>query len=156
MAKNKLLFSTPEGGYVIRPGQSRIITRERLLEELAAERVAAERILAEEGVQDVIEDVVETQGRSYPRGAIDVREYESIRVYAFNRTTSVTSVAVSLLASNNDESRPVGRLERVTLAPGQAYTNSYVVPGRYLDIRLVAARGAAGTDRVDVTVYGHK
>lgn len=132
MAKNKLLFSTPNEGASLRTGTSRVLTRDGHHHH-------------------------HHHHHHHDRG-IDVREYEMLRLYARNRGTSATSVYVALLSTENGRNQY--RLARVRLAPGQQYTNTYAVPGEYVNIWAYAMRlnnrCNRGVDTVDVQLYGHK
>ncbi|MBH5319052.1 hypothetical protein I6N90_14695 [Paenibacillus sp. GSMTC-2017] len=142
MAKNKLLFRTPREGVSLRPGTSRVITQNNNNEN-------------NENQQENNE-----QNRRRNRG-IDVRKFETIRVVADNRSTSVSDVIISLLIT--EHGRTVGRLDRIRLNPGESFTNTYTVPGRFLNIRAFATRNVncrsqnnRRVDTIDVRVFGHK
>lgn len=92
---------------------------------------------------------------------IDIKKYETIRVFARNRSRSATCVWISLLVSQ--DGCLIAKLDKVKLAPGQSYTQTYSVPGQTLDIKATATplrysrrRRYCGVDIVDVQVYGHK
>ncbi|MCU6713121.1 hypothetical protein M6D81_30920 [Paenibacillus sp. J5C_2022] len=137
MSKNKLLFSTPPRGVALRPGTSKILTRQHH---------------HHHHDQDQDDDnVMDNMG-------IDISKYEIIRLFARNRSRSATCVWFTLLVSQ--DGRFVAKLDKVKLAPGQSYTQTYSVPGQTLDIKATATAKRnsryCGVDVVDVQVYGHK
>lgn len=145
MSKNKLLFSTPPRGVSLRPGTSKLLTRDRHHDH------HHDNHHDHNGHDHHHDDVQANMG-------IDISKYEIIRVYARNRSRSATSVWISLLVSQ--DGRFVAKLDKVMLAPGQTYTQTYSVPGQTLDIRATAmpqrSSRNCGVDVVDVQVYGHK
>ncbi|MHA6482885.1 hypothetical protein ACX1C1_13390 [Paenibacillus sp. strain BS8-2] len=89
---------------------------------------------------------------------IDVSEYAALRLFATNRSTSVSYVYIALLSTQDGQTS--FKLGKVKLAPGQSYTNTYAVPGDYVNIKAYAAKKSGsclgGTDVIDVQLYGHK
>ncbi|WP_214630736.1 hypothetical protein [Paenibacillus agaridevorans] len=136
MAKNKLLFSTPAEGVSIRTGSSRVLTRK---------------------------DRHHHHHHHHKDRGIEVKKYETIRLFAENRGTSATSVTVAMTSTQNGRSNNY-RLARVRLAPGQSYTDTYRVPGRYVNITAYSTgysgdcggRGRGRIDTIDVQLYGRK
>ncbi|MFD0960502.1 hypothetical protein [Paenibacillus chungangensis] len=147
MSKNKLLFSTPQGGVSLRPGTSKILTNDR----------HHDHHHDNHHNQDGHDDH-HHHDHHHDNTGIDISKYETIRVYARNRSRSATSVSISLLVSQDD--RFIAKLDKVMLAPGQTYTQTYSVPGQTLDIRATATPQRSNrsyrVDVVDVQVYGHK
>lgn len=143
MAKNKLLFSTPVGGIELRPGETKVITRHNHHDRHHDD--------------DRHHDKDKHHDKDRHHGGIEVRDYEVIRVVADNRITSETSVILSILTSI-ENGRTLGRLARVRLFPGESYSQSFAVPGQWLNIRAHAVRGCnhRGVDRIDVSVFGRK
>ena len=136
MAKNKLLFSTPAEGVSLRTGTSRVLTRDH-----------HHHHHHKHGHHH----------HHHQNPGIDVREYGELRLLATNRGSSATSVIVELTSTSNGQTQI--RLARVRLAPGQSYSNTYAVPGRYVNIVAYAlrnGRGCRSVDTIDVQLYGRK
>lgn|GEM_PF-1887365 len=153
MAKNRLLFSTPVNGVSLRPGTSELITGRH----------------HHGGDDHHGHHHHHHRHDHHRRGGIDVRDFETIRVVADNRRTSVSAVYLVLLVSGRGEregrdgrNRHVQefRLAKIRLVPGQSYSQSYRVPGEVLSIVAYAARSRRscyrGLDTIDVAVFGHK
>ncbi|MDQ6422691.1 hypothetical protein RB620_24970 [Paenibacillus sp. LHD-117] len=141
MAKNKSLYSTPAEGVSLRPGTGRVLTQN------------------DHHHHDSDGDHEHHHHHHHHHDpGIDVREYATLRLLATNRGTSVSNVYVTLLSTRNGETSYT--LGRVRLAPGESYTNTYSVPGDYVNIRVYAARYEGGcrrrVDTIDVQLYGHK
>ncbi len=152
MAKNKLLFSTPRGGVVLRPGTSKLLT----------------------GKHNHHDDCDHDHHHHHDhhghhdhdrhgRRGIDVREFETIRVVADNRPISVSCVFLVLIITDK-HGRFLGILDKIKLAPGQSCSRPYRVPGEFLEIKAIAAFRSRhkgrfwrrGVDVIDVAVFGHK
>lgn len=142
MAKNKLLFSTPTEGVTLRTGTSRVLTQQDHHHHHHYHHHHHHH----------------HDGHHHHDPGIDVREYETLRLLATNRGTSATSVYVALLSTQDGQTSY--KLAKLRLAPGQTYTNTYPVPGAYVNIKAYATRMAGrcnrGTDTIDVQLYGRK
>jgi len=92
-------------------------------------------------------------GTSKNLGTVDVSPYESIRVVADERVGSGSGMTVRLTALEGAER--VAFLDQIPLAPHTQATRVYEVPGTHLSVDVDAAPGA-GTDALDVLIYGWK
>ncbi|HKO55463.1 MAG TPA: hypothetical protein VJ276_06255 [Thermoanaerobaculia bacterium] len=91
-------------------------------------------------------------GQSKQLGSVDVSKFERIRVVADERIGSPSGVSIRLTITEGNEL--VSQLDILKLSPVSQVTRVYDVPGTKLTIFADAAPGA-GTDAVDVLVYGN-
>lgn len=171
MAKNRLLFSTPINGVSLRPGTSELITgRHHHCDDDRHDHHDHDHHDRDHHRRNHHHrrhrHRHDHHGR---RGGIDVREFETIRVVADNRRTSVSTVFLVLLVSGRREreerdgrNRNVQefRLAKIRLVPGQSFSQAYRVPGEVLNIVAFASRSRRscfrGFSTIDVAVFGHK
>lgn len=90
-------------------------------------------------------------GKSKQLGIVDVSPYSKIRIVADERTGSGTGISIRLTIAEGDEL--VAQLDVVSLVPNAQITKVYDVPGTKLII-YADAIGGAGSDGVDVLIYG--
>ena len=86
-------------------------------------------------------------------GTVDVQNFSKIRVVADERVRSPTDVNVLLTLTEGNEL--VAQLDVLSLTPHWQVTRVYDVPGRTLTISAEAISGGAGSDALDVLVYGY-
>lgn len=91
-------------------------------------------------------------GQSKTLGAVDVHNYERIRVVADERVGSAGPVVIRL--TNTEGNELVAQLDTITLQPHGQVSRVYEVPGTKLTIFADALAGGAGSSSVDVLVYG--
>jgi type III secretion protein HrpB1 len=96
--------------------------------------------------------VVIPAGQSKKLGSVDVTPYSQIRVVADERVGSGTGISIRLTITEGNEL--VAQLDILSLVPHSQVTRVYAVPGTKLTI-FADAVGGAGTDAVDVLVYGN-
>jgi hypothetical protein len=153
LAKNKLLFSTPAEGASLRTGTSRVLTRDRHHHHHKHHH---------HHHHDHHHDHDHDHHHHKDKG-VKVKKYETIRLFAENRGASATSVNVVMTSTQNGRTNNY-RLARVRLAPGQSYTDTYRVPGKYVNIIAYSTgysggcggRGRGRIDTIDVQLYGRK
>jgi len=92
-------------------------------------------------------------GQSKQLGTVDVSPYEQIRVVADERVGSGSGVHIRITITEGNEL--VAQLDTLVLSPHSQVTRVYDVPGTKLTIFADAVAGA-GTDAIDVLVYGSK
>jgi type III secretion protein HrpB1 len=92
-------------------------------------------------------------GQSRQLGMVDCTSFSKIRVVADERVGSGTGVNIRLTITEGNEL--VAQLDILSLAPHAQVTRVYDVPGTKLTI-FADAIGGAGTDAIDVLVYGLK
>jgi type III secretion protein HrpB1 len=92
-------------------------------------------------------------GQSKQLGTVDVSPYERIRVVADERVGSGTGMSVRLTITEGNEL--VAQLDVLPLTPHSQVTRVYEVPGSKLTV-FADAVGGAGTDALDVLIYGSK
>jgi type III secretion protein HrpB1 len=90
-------------------------------------------------------------GQSKALGTADVHNYSTIRVVADERTGSPTGVSIRLTITEGSEL--VAQLDVLSLTPHSQVTRTYDAPGTKLTIYADAV-GGAGTDGLDVLIYG--
>lgn len=90
-------------------------------------------------------------GQTRQLGVVDVSPFSRIRVVADERVGSGTGVAIRLCISEGDEM--VAYLDTLILKPHSQVSRVYEVPGTRLTIDADAI-GGAGTDSIDLLVYG--
>ncbi len=91
-------------------------------------------------------------GQSKTLGAVNVGQFAKIRVVADERAGSPTSVTIRLTITEGNEL--VAQLDTLTLSPHSQVTRVYDVPGVKLTVFADAAGGGAGSDGLDVLIYG--
>lgn len=91
-------------------------------------------------------------GQSKSLGAVDVHEFERIRVVADERAGSAGPVVIRLTITEGNEL--VAQLDTLTLQPRSQTTRVYEVPCTKLSIFADAISGGAGNSSVDVLIYG--
>lgn len=77
-----------------------------------------------------------------------VKNYPEIRLLCGNRTSSPASVEIKLTLVEGREF--IGRLDTITLAPGESFTTVYPIPGTKISISATAGDGDA---YIDLFVY---
>ena len=92
-------------------------------------------------------------GQSKQLGVVDVSPYSTIRVVADERVGGGTGVNIRLTITEGNEL--VAQLDTLTLLPHAQITRVYECPGTKLTL-FADALGGAGSDGVDVLVYGSK
>jgi type III secretion protein HrpB1 len=92
-------------------------------------------------------------GQSKQLGVVDVSPYNSIRVVADERTGSVSGISIRLTITEGSEL--VAQLDVLSLTPHSQITKVYEVPGTKLTV-FADAVGGAGSDALDVLIYGSK
>ena len=92
-------------------------------------------------------------GQSKQLGTVDVSAFEQIRVVADERVGSGSGVNIRLTITEGNEL--VAQLDVLHLSPHSEITKVYDVPGNKLTVFADAA-GGAGTDGLDVLIYGSK
>jgi len=85
----------------------------------------------------------------FPNG-IAVFDYPIIRILFGNRTSSGSSVTFNLIMLQGQEL--IGRLDSVTLSPGESFTGTYEVPG--LALIIDASNNGTSDSYVDALLYG--
>jgi type III secretion protein HrpB1 len=90
-------------------------------------------------------------GQSKQLGVVDVSPFSMIRIVADERVGSGTGVNIRVTITEGNEL--VAQLDILSLSPHAQVTRVYDVPGAKLTI-FMDAIGGAGTDAVDVLVYG--
>jgi type III secretion protein HrpB1 len=90
-------------------------------------------------------------GKSKQLGIVDVSAFSKIRIVADERAGSGTGISIRLTIAEGDEL--VAQLDVLTLTPQTQITKVYDVPGSRLII-YADAIGGAGSDGVDVLIYG--
>ena len=90
-------------------------------------------------------------GKSKQLGIVDVSPYSKIRIVADERMGSGTGISIRLTIAEGDEL--VAQLDVLSLVPKAQITKVYDVPGTKLII-YADAIGGAGSDGVDVLIYG--
>jgi type III secretion protein HrpB1 len=90
-------------------------------------------------------------GQSKSLGAVDVHEFERIRVVADERAGSAGPVIRLTITEGNEL---VAQLDTLTLQPHSQTTRVYEVPCTKLSVFADAISGGAGNSSVDVLIYG--
>ena len=90
-------------------------------------------------------------GQSKELGIVDVSKYSQIRVVADERVGSGSGISIRLTITEGNEL--VAQLDVLSLLPHSQITRVYPVPGTKLSI-YADALGGAGSDALDVLVYG--
>jgi hypothetical protein len=85
-------------------------------------------------------------------GAVDVHEFERIRVVADERVGSAGPVVIRLTITEGNEL--VAQLDTLTLNPLSQITRVYEVPCTKLSVFADAISGGSGQSSVDVLIYG--
>lgn len=86
-------------------------------------------------------------------GSVDVSPYSQIRVVADERVDSAGNVTIRLTITEGQEL--VAQLDTLTLSPDSQVTNVYAVPGTTLTVFADGSGASAGSDAVDVLIYGN-
>src|SRR5581483_9036910 len=90
-------------------------------------------------------------GQSKELGFVDVSAFSKIRIVADERIGSPTSVGIRMTIMEGNEL--VAQLDVLHLTPHSQVTRVYDAPGTKLGI-FADAVGGAGSDAIDVLVYG--
>ena len=93
------------------------------------------------------------QGQSKTLGVVDIHDCRQIRVVADERIGSPSNVVIRLTIMEGNEL--VAFLDSFVLAPHSQLTRVYDVPGTKLMISAEAQGVGAGSDAVDVLLYGN-
>jgi len=86
-------------------------------------------------------------------GSVDVSSFSQIRVVTDERGDSTSNVTILLTITEGNEL--VAQLDTLTLSPGSQVTNVYAVPGTTLTIYAQGNGSGAGSDAVDLLIYGN-
>ena len=92
-------------------------------------------------------------GQSKTLGAVDVHQFERIRVVADERVGSAGPVVIRLTITEGNEL--VAQLDTLTLQPHSQTTRVYEVPATKLSVFADAIPGGSGVSSVDVLIYGY-
>jgi type III secretion protein HrpB1 len=92
-------------------------------------------------------------GQSKQLGVVEVAAYERIRIVADERAGSGSGVQLRVTITEGNEL--VAQLDVLHLTPNSQITRVYEVPCTKLTI-FADASGGAGSDGVDVLVYGYR
>jgi hypothetical protein len=92
-------------------------------------------------------------GESKELGAVEVRAFSAIRLYAIEHFGSAGSVRIRLtLTEGNDL---FAQLDTPVLAPHSEMTQVYEVPGNKLTVFADAIGPGAGSAGIEVLIFGH-